>query len=199
MTPEVSILPWTWIVRGVFDLLLYTEREMNRIIALGALAVGLAAQASAVSFRFQFETPVTASGGTSSISAPSAGSTNEIVNLPGATTTATALTYSFPTAFGTFTNGSGRVTSSVGSLAFTFMGSSSSTGMDGTLVTFSGGTGAYVGYTGTGVVSHTVNNTDPNYVDGQFFANIQPTPEPGTLAALSLAGVAFVRRRRAVR
>lgn len=158
-----------------------------------ALALGLAAQASAVAFRFQFETPMTNASGTYSVNATS----SQIVNL--ATSggqTATSLAYSFtPGAGGSFTSGTGTVASAIGSLNFTFMGDSSSTGMNGTILTFTSGTGAYTGFNGSGVVSHTINTFDPNYVDGQFYANVQATPEPASLLAIGTASVALIRRR----
>ena len=67
---------------------------MNRSLAimLCVSALGVAAQASAVTFRFQYETPITTSGGASSINATG----TDISNIGGATDTATALAYSFP-------------------------------------------------------------------------------------------------------
>ena len=168
---------------------------MKRIFALSlaAMAIGAATSASAVVFRFQYN-------GSFDTAGPIAGvDTNafpgSIVGLPTATEGASRLTYFYPSGTGTFVNGVGTVTSPTGSIQFTFEGDNDATGLDGALMDFFNGTGEYEGFEGTGIISHTVNNMDPNVVSGQFYADIQAVPEPASFAALGLAGVAVLRRR----
>lgn len=151
-------------------------------MVLGALALGLAAQASAVNISFQYN-------GTLSGTNPQTTTATNFFANPGGVI-GTGLTYTYPTT-ATFTNGTGTVTTAAGSIQFAMTGTYVANNVSGAILSFSNGTGAYAGYTGTGSLSHTF--VAGSTVGGQFSANI--VPEPASMLAFGLGGVAVLRRR----
>lgn len=166
---------------------------MTKLFALplGLLALGLSAQASAVLIAFQYDGTITGIG-TETTTA-----TAFFANPPGVIGTALNYTYAQTPVFA---GGIGSVSTAAGSINFTMTGTyAAGVGVSGVLLSFSGGTGSYTGYTGTGSLSHTnyppVNGVVSDQVGGQFSANINPVPKPASLLALGVGAATVLRRR----
>ena len=159
---------------------------MNKLIrnlaVLGAFGAGLASQASAVTVSFHYDgnlagSPVQVVTGTN------------FINEPGVGDNATGLTYTYNPTVSPY-NGSGTLTLTGGILNFTFVATND---LAGAILTITGVSGNYVGYTGSGLFSHSVNS--PTTVAGQFDADIAPVPEPASMLAMGVGAVSLLRRR----
>ena len=97
------------------------------------------------------------------------------------------------------TSGTGTLTVVGGSIGFNFTGGvvGGASGIDalaGTIVTFTTGTGVLAGLSGTGQLSNTVFQTDPNQHRTTFEAAL--VPEPASMLALAVGAGVLARRRR---
>lgn len=171
----------------------------TRALAVAALATAAVA-ANAAPFIFDFS-----SRGTFGLAAGSYSVSDSVLTSPGADTSTSpvsTIVYTYTNAASTAGGGTITLAGGLGTIDFTFTGSltnpnPNSKALNGSLISFSNGTGILAGQTGTGSISNTLrwtNNANAGISRTTFYGEV--VPEPASMAALAIGALAMARKRR---